>query len=343
MKELKGYKKGINLGGWLSQNTFTKEHLDTFIVEDDIKKISTFGVDHIRLPIDFENIENDDGSVKESGYRYIDNCINWCRKYKLNLILDLHKTCGYIFDDAEYSSDFFDSIDLQDRFINLWDVISKRYAKDSDIVMLELLNEVVRSDVAEKWNKIALRAIAKIRENSKDVKILYGGVCNSAISSVKYLAAPPDENIVYNFHCYEPLIFTHQSAWWADGMPTDFHIGYPGDVKEYMRESAKMPCAMNGPFGEEGFMLTELSPVFFENIFKEAVAYAEKNNVPLYCGEYGCIELAPPEDSLRWLRDINAAFEKFGIGRALWSYKEMNFGLIDEHYSSIFEEMLKVL
>ena len=41
MMELKGYQKGINLGGWLSQCvSYTKEHFDTFILEDDIKKIA---------------------------------------------------------------------------------------------------------------------------------------------------------------------------------------------------------------------------------------------------------------------------------------------------------------
>ena len=25
-----------------------------------------------------------------------------------------------------------------------------------------------------------------------------------------------------NFHCYEPLIFTHQGGYWVDGMPEDF-------------------------------------------------------------------------------------------------------------------------
>lgn len=33
MKTLYGFKKGINLGGWLSQGSLEKEHLDTFITE----------------------------------------------------------------------------------------------------------------------------------------------------------------------------------------------------------------------------------------------------------------------------------------------------------------------
>ena len=33
MRRLEGYQKGVNLGGWLSQGSLTKEHLDTFMTE----------------------------------------------------------------------------------------------------------------------------------------------------------------------------------------------------------------------------------------------------------------------------------------------------------------------
>ena len=59
--------------------------------------------------------------------------------------------------------------------------------------------------------------------------------------------------------------------------------------------------------------------------------------------EYGVIDLAEPESSLRWLKDINYAFVHYGIGRAIWSYKEMDFGIIGKHYEPIFEELIKYL
>ena len=111
MRTLDGFKKGVNLGGWLSQGPLDKEHLDTFITEKDIARIASWGLDHVRLPIDYDNFENEDGSDKEYGYAYIDSCIEWCRKYKLNMVLDLHKTYGYIFDDEAcllYTSDAAD-------------------------------------------------------------------------------------------------------------------------------------------------------------------------------------------------------------------------------------------
>ena len=206
MRKLEGFQRGINLGGWLSQGPLDKHHLDTFIVEDDIKKIAGWGADHVRLPLDYENVETEEGGDIEEGYRHIEDCISWCRKYNLNMVLDLHKTPGYIFDDQDYSKDFFHNEELQERFLNLWKKIISRFAKDADIVMFELLNEVASFNVVDEWNELSARAVKVIREYAPTARILYGGVGYNAVTSIKKLLPPVDENIVYNFHCYEPLI-----------------------------------------------------------------------------------------------------------------------------------------
>lgn len=340
MRIVEGYQKGINLGGWLSQGSLNKAHLDTFIQESDIEKIASWGADHVRLPLDYENIEYEDGRTKEEGFQYIDNCIAWCRKHHLNLVLDLHKTYGYIFDDPDYSSEFFHSEALQQRFLSIWEKIITRYAKDSDMMMFELLNEVVPADVVDEWNDLSQRGIRLIRKYAPTAKILYGGVCYNAVTSIKKLLPPADENIVYNFHCYEPLLFTHQTAQWVEGMPADFHINYPGNFDAYMQISKTIKGTMNGALAEEGLNLTSLGPDFFEKMFLDGIQAAEHFDVPLYCGEYGVIDQAPPEDTVRWFHDINSVFKKYSIGRAVWTYKEMDFGIVGPHYDSVREALV---
>ena len=65
--------------------------------------------------------------------------------------------------------------------------------------------------------------------------------------------------------------------------------------------------------------------------------------MPLDCGEYGVIENATPEDTLKWYEMISASFNKFNIGRAAWSYKSMNFGLSDERLSGVRDKLIKLL
>ena len=64
MKQLTGFQRGINLGGWLSQCTPTKEHYDTFITEQDLRTIASWGLDHVRLPIDYVLVEQEDGTPR---------------------------------------------------------------------------------------------------------------------------------------------------------------------------------------------------------------------------------------------------------------------------------------
>lgn len=342
MRKFEGFYKGINLGGWLSQGSLEKEHLDTFITEEDIEKIRTMGVDHIRIPVDFELIEDEKGNVLEDGHTYLRNGINWCLKNNLNVVLDLHKTAGYVFDDAEYSNIFFESEALQERFINLWKELATRYGNQPDRIAFELLNEVVDADAAEKWNAIAKRAIEAIRVISPNVWIIFGGTRNNSVVSVKELGKPYDERIVYNFHCYEPLMFTHQGAYWIENMPADYKVNYPESIGHYVSETERLI----DPFF--AYPIKHIDPNtigkdFFRTFFKEAIDVAEKYNVPLYCGEYGVIDLADPEATLRWFEDIHAVFEEFKIARTVWTYKGKDFGITDEHYKSVYDCLLKCL
>jgi aryl-phospho-beta-D-glucosidase BglC (GH1 family) len=158
-------KKGINLGGFLSQCVHTYEHYDSFINSSDIEKISRWGFDHVRLPIDSEVLENEDGTYNEKGFSYIDQTIEWCKTYGLSIILDIHKVAGYDFNNANDSekNTLFNNEKLQARFLNLWKTIATRY-HSFDFVAFELLNEVVETKNTEAWNDLIERAVKTIRQ-----------------------------------------------------------------------------------------------------------------------------------------------------------------------------------
>jgi len=91
----------------MSQCDYSRERLDNFVKENDIKQIADWGFDHVRLPIDYNIVQNNDGSVIEDGYNRIDKVVELCRKYGLKLVIDLHKTAGFSFDFGEPESGFF--------------------------------------------------------------------------------------------------------------------------------------------------------------------------------------------------------------------------------------------
>ena len=342
MRSWEGYKHGVNLGGWLSQCDHTKENYDGFIVQDDFKQIADWGLDHVRIPIDYDLIEDKEGNTLSDGYTYIDNAINWCRANNLNMILDLHKTFGFSFDDGEGEDGFFEEESYQERFYKLWEMLATRYGKYSDMLAFELLNEITKKEYMDKWNKIADICIKRIRRIAPTIDILVGGYYNNSIEALPSLRQPADEHIIYNFHCYEPLIFTHQGAYWAPGMDTSFRTSIDTTYGEMTENSKKQLSQVTVGFADFD-QSAKFGPEFFDKFFAEAVAVAEERNVPLYCGEYGVIDLAEPKETLVWYKYIHQAFEKYGIGRAAWNYRKKDFGLVDEHLKDVISELLKFL
>ena len=342
MKKFIGYEKGVDFGGWLSQcSEYTDQHYKTFIVKEDFAKAASWGIDHIRLPVDWQVFQREDGSFIESGFGYVDNAIAWAKEYKLNLILDLHKTLGYSFDADEEKNNFFANEKLHGHFYALWEEFSKRYVQFEDRLSFELLNEVTSPSYSPAWNKIAAEAIKIIRKYSATIKILVGGYWNNSIDALKDLDTPADENIVYNFHCYDPLMFTHQGATWISGIPADQRLGYPTTYKEH-NDSARslgFPDFISHVEDES----KTYGPDFFVQKWQAGIKVCQERDVPLYCGEYGVIDRATPEQTLAWYKDINAAFKKCGIGRAAWNYKLMDFGISDDRMKGVFNELIKYL
>lgn len=342
MKRWKGFEHGINLGGWLSQCDHTKERYDNFIKEDDIKRIASWGLDHVRVPIDYNLVEDKEGNYKEDGFTYIDKAIEWTGKYGLNMILDVHKTFGYSFDFGENEEGFFDSEKYQERFYRLWENLAKRYGNIGDRVAFELLNEVTDKSYCDTWNRVASTCIDRIRAIAPDVKILYGGYWNNSIEALPDLLPPKDENVIYNFHCYEPLIFTHQGAPWIRTMDVNFRIPLASTYRQ-LDEASKKYLEQVTISMDEFDPDSNVGVEYFAKYFSEAVRVCEERNVALYCGEYGVIDRADPKEALAWYKMISKEFNRCGIGRAAWSYKEMDFGFIDEHMAPVFEEIIKEL
>lgn len=344
MRIFTGFQHGVNLGGWLSQCVdTTEEHFNTFITEADIAQIANMGLDHVRLPVDYNWIEDEQGAPIESGLKHIDDCVGWCEARGLNLLLDLHKAFGYTFDPLDVDADreiFFHDAALQARFIALWQRLARRYGAHPGVAF-DLLNEVVSPDVAGEWNGIVDRAIAAIREIAPLTWIVVGGVRYNNVKSVPLLDPPKDARVVYNFHCYEPMIFTHQKAYWVEGMPADLCVSYPDDLGRYQALSEQLSFDLAGAIAGE--QVDALGPQFFEALFAPALRAAAQYDAPLYCGEYGVIDRAPAEDALRWHGDIARVFDRHGIGRALWNYKNKDFGLMDAHYDGVRDALVKLL
>ncbi len=330
-------KRGINLGGYLSQCVHSQAHYEEFLCEEDIQKIAGWGFDHVRLPVDYEVFEDAEGNVREAGYGYVGCVQSWCQTYGLDMILDLHKAYGYDFNDAGDSeaNTLFHSEALQQRFISLWKKIALRFGSCSNVAF-ELLNEVVENENAAAWNELIQRTVSAIRVIT-DTPIIYGGIQWNSASTLKLLEIPKHKNIIFTFHFYEPLLFTHQKAHWVKTIDPEKDIFYPETMSYYK--------LLSKPIGEQGEAVLRvkaetMGTEFVEEMICEAIDAAKAAGVELYCGEFGVIDQAPVRDTMNWFRDVHEVFEKHDIGCSIWTYKEMDFGLTGSHYDSIRDELI---
>lgn len=184
MKRFIGFEHGMGIGGWLTNykrfnvipldkrmllTVGDFEHFDSYISERDVQYIASLGADHIRLGFDQIVLEEKPYVYRERIMTLIDSFIEWCEKYNVNVVLNLHKAIGNYCDIAEDVT-IFDSDELQNRFIALWSMIEERY-KHKPNVAFELLNEV-RDVNPEHWNNLAARTIKAIRNLNGDRKII---------------------------------------------------------------------------------------------------------------------------------------------------------------------------
>lgn len=337
MKQVTGYMHGVNFGGWMSHEMHKEEHIARFITEADFEKVAAWGVDHVRIPVDFEVFEPTADGSEPVGYVYLDKALAWCRKYGINMILDLHKAKGFSYESMYNESGLFENADLQENFCRQWEDFARRYACDDNAVAFELLNEVTDPGVISVWNRLASAAIRRIRAIAPNNWIMVGSYWNNSLDAMPALDLPADDKLAYVFHCYDPIMFTHQGAFWVKNMPADYRIDYPRTEKEYAEAAATI--GMDAAGNPEG--TTPLSVDFFRDRFAAMARMCEERNVSMCCTEYGVIEQASDENVLRWYADIHEAFECLGIGRSSWSYKAMNFGLVDR--PAIVDQLVKLL
>ncbi len=285
------------------------------------------GYDHIRVPVDYQVLETEDGTPIQKGFDRISTLYRWARDCELDMILDLHKAYGYDFNDAgdAAKNNLFSDPALQERFINLWCQIAQRFGTCEHIAF-ELLNEVVEKDNADAWNSLIQRTVTAIRSYS-DRPIIYGGIQWNSAKTLKLLTPPQTDHIIYTFHFYEPLIFTHQKAYWVPTIDPELTVSYPESMDYYRHLSRTQ-------LGEQGEPVLQakadtMGTAFMEEMMQEAIDAAAKAHVSLYCGEFGVIDRAPKEDAKRWFDDVYAVFDKYHIGNAMWTYKAMDFGIVD--------------
>ncbi|KAI9299178.1 glycoside hydrolase [Neoconidiobolus thromboides FSU 785] len=213
--------RGVNLGGWLVPEPFIvpsifEDHIDeevvdewtlcekigkkkcserllkhyeTWVTEEDIKTIRDAGLNHVRIPIGYWQLDiKDNEPFIYGGWDYLLKGIEWCRKYGLRVMIDFHGApgsqngwnhSGRLGDIRFLNKNLTESPQHVERFMKIVLDVVKYFDKDeyrNIVTQIGVLNEpaVYKTDqnLTLEFYKKSYEEIRKINGNRKNNPLL---------------------------------------------------------------------------------------------------------------------------------------------------------------------------
>ncbi len=116
---------------------------------------------------------------------------------------------------------------------------------------------------------------------------------------------------------------------------------YPGEAPGLI-QFLKTHSPIHIPRYEKSFG-RRLDREYLVDVLEPAKQFMQQNHESLYCGEFGVVDLAPMQTRINWTRDFIGILAEYKIGYAYWSYKQIDFGLVDKNGRLINNELLKII
>lgn len=324
-------QRGVNLPGWLWLNNQPVQALENHYSETDFALMKDLGLTCVRVPIDMENMFDPEANNLLNGgaLEIMDDGFETILAHDLAIIVDLHsisqRTGG-----SNYSGDLGKDEEVTNNFYRFWEQFAghlRRYPPND--IILSPMNEPVFMDMEDKWPPIQEKVVSIIRQQAPEHTIVATNVRWSNLDWLIQLEPLEDDNIIYNFHFYEPHVFTHQGATWSsDIVKTMRHVPYPSSpeaVEPAMQlvESQAVKDRLER-YGEERWNKETI-----EEEIKKAADWAEEHGCKLTCDEFGVYDrYVRPEHRVAWLRDVRQSFEQFGVHWVMWTWAG-SFGVAD--------------
>ena len=278
--------------------------------------LAEMGFNSVRFNINYAIFEDDENPYvyRDEGFEWLDKNIAWAKKYGIRLVLSMHYPQGGCQSTGEGSALWTEPENMK-RLTALWTEIAKRYADEPTILGYGLINEPNvavenTADAIDVYTAAVQGMVDSIREVN-DTQIIFVEKIHTILTIETGKKSWPDlngrlnfpviqdDNIVYEFHFYNPLDYTHQ--WELEEV-----LSYP--LKENGNTYDKLSIALD---------------------IKDYVDFAKKQNAPIYCGEFGVTIDCFKEggNGLQWVSDSLDVFFENGVNFNYHTFHEDRFGL----------------
>jgi endoglucanase len=320
-------RHGINASGWFAQvydkRGYTKEHFQSWTTAEDIALIKSMGFDHVRLSVDPQPMmaSHRPEEIPAEYLGYLDAAVKMILDRGLAVVIDLHP-------DGEFKARLAKDDGFVQEFSDFWRVLARHYSTwDAERVFFEILNEPEMSD-RYRWYGVQAKLAAAIREGAPQHTMIAAGARWSDDEDLVFIEPLRDPDVIYNFHFYEPHIFTHQGATWSSYF---WHwvkgLHYPSSPESAAKVAASVPDAVDRlaviRYGADHWDSARIDAEI-----TQVSEWARKRGVPVVCNEFGVYrEYVEPQDREAWIRDVRSALERHGMGWAMWDYSG-SFGVV---------------
>lgn len=324
--------KGVNLSNWFNDYSDASQY-NTRFTASSFQNIKSLGFTYVRIPVGNTILYNEanPSQLNTANLAKVDAGIKAAIDAGLGVTINLHPWKNDM--DSLLAADAGKVI----KVAAYWKATAAYFKKyPADKLFFEVYNEPHASSggLTTKpktwWQTVQEQLVAAIRTETADHYIIVGGEGWNSIEGLLLLQQYAAQKLIYNFHFYEPFLFTHQGATWVGWEPALYgrNIPYPSSpeaVAPVIAQSNNQAVkdALNW-YGGARYQIDSL-----DKWMKQAVNWATQKNVLLICNEFGSYKnYAPRQSRLNYIKDVRTVLEKNKIGWAMWEYDE-GFGLID--------------
>ena len=296
-------EKGMNISNWLERHWDANWPTAGGYTKQDLVRMQEAGITSIRLPIGFHGVVDANAPYEVDTahvlFDLIDSVIQWTDELNMKLIIDNHH--GWDLTPENWRPQL-------PMFSHLWSVVAQRYQNlDPDRVFLELMNEPTLAFPEDSLRIMYSDAIDSIRQHTVEHSIIvsphFGG------TAMVFLDWEPmaDTNIIYTWHIYDPLDFSHQGLTW---------------------NNPSFPAGTPFPTGDT---------TFFENFlftgWERALTWRNTYQLPLMMGEFGLSGYCDSTSVCNWLEYTMTRLKQNHIPWFYWDW-QWDFSMFNSHVIS---------
>lgn len=355
----KSLSRGLTASLWFewapSEPKAQAKHLERYRAED-FAQIRALGFDHVRVSIQpgfiAPKLRHGDPTLDPRRLALLDKAMAGILDQGLALVLDCH--ADTLIKDKMAREDKFRPV-----MATWWQGFARHVhghgQYPAERVFLELLNEPEASFDNQAHYRMAIEGLAAAaRRGAPGHTLIVGGnrmniaeaLFQGAESKTPGLSKPlADTNMVYTFHFYLPMEFTHQAMpntpryAKLKGVPWNVDAGALSE-QDIAREDPAVR-AMLERYNSKPRRKNDLRWQF-----AEVHKWSQKHGVFVWLGEFGVFNrAADPAQRAAWVRDVRELAEEYGFGWCHWEARG-GFGLfkrVDERPWVVNTELLAAL